>query len=59
MVTSATAALMLKTVKYFITFITPKCFALAVAAVSSAVRVILLKKSEHLSRRTGTTGLAR
>jgi len=50
---------MLKTVKYFITFITPKCFALAVAAVSSAVRVILLKKSEHLSRRTGTTGLAR
>jgi len=33
-VTPVTAALMHKTVKYFMTF-TPKCFALAVAAISA------------------------
>jgi len=41
MVTPVTAALMHRTAKYFITF-TPKCFALAMAAVSAELTAILL-----------------
>jgi len=44
MVTPVFAALMHRTAKYFITF-TPKCFMLAVAAVSPALRAILLNKN--------------
>jgi len=39
-VTFVTAVLMHRTAKYFITF-TPKCFALAVAAVGAELRAIL------------------
>jgi len=46
-VTRVTAALMHRTAKYFITF-TPKCFALAVAAVSIERRAILLKKVQNI-----------
>jgi len=42
-VTPVTAALMHRTAKYYITF-TPKCFALAVAAVSAKLRAIMLNK---------------
>jgi len=43
-VTPVTAALMHRTAKYFITFFTPKCLALAVAAISAELRAILLNK---------------
>jgi len=42
-VTPVTDVLMHRMAKYFITF-TPKCFALAVAAVSAKLRAILLNK---------------
>jgi len=42
-VATVTAALVHIAVKCFITF-TPKCFALAVAAVSAELRAILLNK---------------
>jgi len=43
MVDPVTAALMHRTSEYFITF-TPKCFVLAVAAVSAVLRAILLNE---------------
>jgi len=43
MMTRINAALMHRTAKYFIVF-TPKCFMLAVAAISAKLRAILLNK---------------